>query len=154
MANCTKCGTEVDHPLKTWKIKQTPVALYECPSCKTKWRGKFAEITAILPVSQPVIQAAIVEHTPTQQTIQITKPELVTVQPAIQSVASEYLSGNPAPAVVEYEVNKPVTEEVRMSVGINSESMKTTGVFSGIRMFFTNLFSGIRMFFTNLFSRR
>jgi len=43
MANCKKCGTAVDHPVKTWKVKQTSVGLYECPACKAKWRGKFIE---------------------------------------------------------------------------------------------------------------
>lgn len=152
MANCTKCGTEVDHPLKTWKIKHTPVAIFECPSCKTKWRSKFAETIVISPISQPAIQTVIAEPTPTQQAIQMIAPE--PIQPVIQAAIPEYLSSNPTPAVDECEVSKSITEEVRTTVGVSSASVKTTGVFSGIRMFFTNLFSGIRMFFTHFFSGR
>ena len=63
MSNCPKCGTEVDHPLKIWKIKQTPVALFECPNCKTKWRSKFIETEAISPITPAVIQATIPEPT-------------------------------------------------------------------------------------------
>jgi uncharacterized protein YlaI len=40
MVNCPKCRTCVDHPVKSWRIKQTPIALYECPSCGSKWRSK------------------------------------------------------------------------------------------------------------------
>lgn len=40
MANCPKCNAIVEKPLKSWKIKQTTMALYECASCKAKWRGK------------------------------------------------------------------------------------------------------------------
>ncbi len=41
VTNCTKCGTYVEHPLKKWNIKQTPIGLFECPSCNTKWRSKL-----------------------------------------------------------------------------------------------------------------
>ncbi len=81
MVNCTKCGTAVDHPVKTWMIKQTPVALYACPSCNTKWRSKFTGELAIpsvakLPLSNP--QAALPlettnkvdESTPTEKAIE------------------------------------------------------------------------------------
>ena len=57
MANCTKCGTAVDHPQKTWKIKQTQVALFECPSCKAKWRSKYTEI----PIVQQIIQTPLID---------------------------------------------------------------------------------------------
>lgn len=43
MVNCPKCGAVVERPVKSWKIKQTPVALHECPTCRFKWRSKNIE---------------------------------------------------------------------------------------------------------------
>lgn len=51
MYKCTRCGTAVYQPKKTWKIKQTPVALLECPSCKTRWRSRLIETIAIMPIT-------------------------------------------------------------------------------------------------------
>ncbi len=54
MANCPKCNAIADNPLKTWKIKQTPIALYECPSCKEKWRSKLIiEAAVVTPINPP-----------------------------------------------------------------------------------------------------
>ena len=64
MVNCTKCGTVVDYPQKTWKIKQTQVALFECPSCKSKWRSKYTEI----PIVQQIIQTSIIDDKETIKT--------------------------------------------------------------------------------------
>ncbi len=54
MANCPKCNSNTQTPLKTWKIKQTPIALYECPVCKAKWRSRIlTETVAVTPVKAP-----------------------------------------------------------------------------------------------------
>ncbi len=155
MASCIKCGTEVDHPLKTWKIKQTPVALFECPSCKTKWRGKYAETTAVSSLAQPVIQAAIAEPAPIQPAVQATIPEVtaVQVQPVAQADIPEYLTNNSATAVAEIDVNRPIIEE-KTVVETRSTPSSTSGAFAGVRLFFTHFFSGIRLFFIHFFSGR
>ncbi|MCJ7610428.1 hypothetical protein MUP00_12330 [Candidatus Bathyarchaeota archaeon] len=57
MANCPKCDASVVQPTKTWKIKQTPIALYECPSCKLRWRNKLTiEAAVITPQNPPETQ--------------------------------------------------------------------------------------------------
>lgn len=48
MAKCTKCGTDVSKPKKTWKMAGRPdkagkrmqleIGLFECPKCKTTFR--------------------------------------------------------------------------------------------------------------------
>jgi len=53
MANCPKCDTNAEHPFKTWKIKQTPIALYECSSCKARWRSKLTVEAAVVPSVNP-----------------------------------------------------------------------------------------------------
>ena len=54
MANCPKCRVSVEQPVKTWKIKQTPIALYECPSCKVRWRNKrIVEAAVVTPINPP-----------------------------------------------------------------------------------------------------
>jgi hypothetical protein len=58
MANCPKCHTIAEQPLKTWKIKQTPLALYECPTCKARWRNKLlAKAAVVIPEKPPEIAA-------------------------------------------------------------------------------------------------
>jgi hypothetical protein len=67
MMNCPKCGKVVEHPVKTWKIKQTPIALYECPLCKAKWRRKYSE------------ELTIASEVAIQETVQVTqKPSPLT----------------------------------------------------------------------------
>src|SRR4030042_2442590 len=66
MANCTKCGTITDHPIKVWKIKQTPIALFECPSCKTKWKSKLIE-SKIVPVAIEKIQVPNITEKPSDE---------------------------------------------------------------------------------------
>ncbi|MEN3007313.1 MAG: chromatin protein Cren7 [Candidatus Methanosuratincola petrocarbonis] len=44
MAKCTKCGTEVAKPEKTWTLapkgkKAVTVGLYKCPSCGAFFRA-------------------------------------------------------------------------------------------------------------------
>lgn len=42
--------------MKTWKIKQTPIALYECPSCKARWRSRLiVEAAVVAPVKPPEV---------------------------------------------------------------------------------------------------
>jgi len=54
MANCPKCNTATEAPLKTWKIKQTPIALYECHVCKAKWRSRIGvETVNVTPIQTP-----------------------------------------------------------------------------------------------------
>lgn len=62
MYKCTKCGTAVYQPKKTWKIKQTPVALLECPSCKTRWRSRLEGTITILPIVPLAVLNTIPEH--------------------------------------------------------------------------------------------
>jgi hypothetical protein len=48
MAKCTKCGTDVSKPKKTWKMAGRPdkagkrmqleIGLYECPKCSNVFR--------------------------------------------------------------------------------------------------------------------
>ena len=89
MANCTKCGTAVDHPQKTWKIKQTQVALFECPSCKAKWRSKYTDI----PIVQQTIQTPIIEDKESIKTpIELEKIENNTpLMEEIRTVADDML---------------------------------------------------------------
>lgn len=39
--------------MKSWKIKQTPIALYECPSCKARWRSKLIVEAAVATPEKP-----------------------------------------------------------------------------------------------------
>ena len=56
MANCPKCNMAAENPLKTWKIKQTPIALYECPSCRARWRSRLiVEAAVVAPVEPPEV---------------------------------------------------------------------------------------------------
>ena len=59
MANCPKCNTAAESPMKTWKIKQTPIALYECPSCKAKWRSRLIVEAAVVAPAKPPEAAPI-----------------------------------------------------------------------------------------------
>jgi len=111
MGNCKKCRTTVDHPVKTWKIKQTPMALYECPSCKAKWRSKFIEERGALSVVKDAIQEPI-KTTPTMTaTNKIDSGTLVTK--TIATVVKDQIA----------EPNRPV------------------GIFSGIKTFLSTFFS-------------
>jgi hypothetical protein len=58
----------IDAPLKTWKIKQTPIALYECGVCKAKWRSRIGvETVAVTPIQTPV--TAVVGRTEVAATL-------------------------------------------------------------------------------------
>jgi len=59
MVNCPKCNAAVESPLKSWKIKQTPIGLYECPSCKAKWRSKLIVEAAVATPTKPPETATI-----------------------------------------------------------------------------------------------
>ena len=112
MVNCSKCGTDVNRPVKTWKIKQTPMALFECPSCKTKWRSKFVEAPTI-----PQIAHQIVEE----------QPKNIQVQTVIGEQKREPQLFDAPKAVVKNNTEK---------------SSKPISIFSGIRLFFSSIFSG------------
>jgi chromosome segregation ATPase len=63
VVKCPKCGTEVEHPTKTWPIpsrkpsekgeSKLTVGIFECPNCKAKFRAalevetKFEETVSI-----------------------------------------------------------------------------------------------------------
>jgi uncharacterized protein YlaI len=68
MANCPKCNATIEAPLKTWKIKQTPIALYECNVCKAKWRTKIGVVTVkVNPIQTP--EAAVAGRTEVKATL-------------------------------------------------------------------------------------
>ena len=113
MSKCTKCGTVVDQPKKTWKIKQTPVALFECPSCNAKWRSKFVETPTISLVVPTMVQATI--------------PEPVS---SIQATVTGRV-----------ENNISLIEEIKTVADNIQEPERATGIFSGIRTFLTSFFS-------------
>lgn len=108
MANCTKCGTSVDQPKKTWKIKKTSVALFECPSCKSKWRSKFIE-TNTFPLAVPATIQAPVREVQTETL----EEKIDTEKPMVDAVT----------AIVQNNNNV-------------DESDKPVSLFSRIRMFF------------------
>jgi len=77
MANCPKCNATAEHPLKTWKIKQTPIGLYECPSCKARWRSKL------------IIEAAVATPVKPPETATVSRTEVETpLRPASIPVAA------------------------------------------------------------------
>lgn len=53
MAKCTKCGTEVASPIKSWKMAGRPskagyrlqleIGIFECPKCKKKFRAVLSK---------------------------------------------------------------------------------------------------------------
>ena len=91
MANCPKCSGNSDHPLKTWKIKQTTIALYECPSCKTKWRGKpLAEATTIQQTSLEALPAITTSLPATEvaKKIDVMKPVEVSIKNSYTTTSS------------------------------------------------------------------
>jgi len=122
MFNCTKCGTEIDHPLKTWKIKQTPIALFECPSCKTKWRRKFIEAPTVTQIAPPRVQEPLI------------------------NIQAQTLIGE--------QKSEPIPLDSMKTVAKNNVALstKSTGIFSGIRLFFLGIFKGIKLFFLSIFS--
>ena len=113
MVNCSKCGTVVEHPLKEWKIKQTPIGLYECPSCRTKWRSKLSEASIAKPAIQEVT-ADIIKN--------IEAPKI------IEKVETD------APVI---EVIQTIVTN-----NIDSEE-KPTGFLSGIKSFFSYILSDL-----------
>lgn len=81
MANCPKCNATTEAPLKTWKIKQTPIALYECNVCKAKWRSRIAvETVEVTPIQTP--DAAAVGRTEVKATLRPVSPPQATVPSA------------------------------------------------------------------------
>lgn len=112
MSNCTKCGIEVDHPLKSWKIKQTTVGLYECPSCKTKWRGKFVETATISPEVPSYLAGVISKPIPAED--HVIAERTMTSMPTIRQV-------------------EPVVDD--------EPKPERTGFLAGLRTFLSNFFA-------------
>ncbi len=80
----------MEYPAKTWKIKQTPIALFECWSCKTKWRRKGRAEVATFPLVTEFSALKNIEH---PQTVMIAKKieketplEIVVHNTAIESI--------------------------------------------------------------------
>ena len=100
-------------PMKKWKIKQTPVALFECPSCKTKWRSKYVETL----ISSPIVQS-------------------------VSQSIPEQISSIPTPSVTgRLESNSSIIEEVKTVADNIPDTEMSTGIFSSIRTFIANFFS-------------
>ena len=84
MTNCPKCNTNAERPLKTWKIKQTPIALYECPTCNSRWRSKMTIEAAVVTPVKP-LEITAVDRTEAEAPARLVNPPVVTVTATPQS---------------------------------------------------------------------
>ncbi|MCJ7631958.1 hypothetical protein MUP77_06135 [Candidatus Bathyarchaeota archaeon] len=84
MTNCPKCNTNTERPLKTWKIKQTPIALYECPTCKVRWRSKMTIESAVVTLAKP-LETTAVGRTEVEAPVGLVSPPVVTITSAPQN---------------------------------------------------------------------
>ena len=117
MASCTKCGVTVDTPVKVWKVKQTSMGLFECPSCKMRWRGRLAEAQTFKPAVNSKKQPKIAEQFEDAQSAKIMEKINDTIK-AIETI-------------------KPI-ETVETIPENNAEpSDRPAGPFSGLKTFFS-----------------
>jgi len=133
MVNCTKCGAEVDHPTKTWKIKQTPVALYECPSCKTKWRTKFIEEPTAPKIAQLTFSKPAKDITPPVTSSELSRRAMI--------ILSEPAKDITPPVIKEADKEAPVIEAITTMVENHiAEPNKPASIFEGLKAFLSSLF--------------
>lgn len=133
MSKCPKCGKISEHPIKTWKIKQTTIALFECASCKAKWKSKItAESATPLPIVESIVPATTASPTTPIPKMEVKTPVETTVKNAIDKPLelNEPSIKNTSIGTVEITVKNPAMAPVEAAKPI-----------SGIRRFFASIFA-------------
>ena len=126
MINCPKCGVASDHPVKTWKLKKTSMALYKCSSCKAKWRSKL-----IVEVAIP----SFVQTTVSEPTANLLSPTISDLKEVENSAVV------PIEANFENSAVVPIEANLKNSAVMPIETSKPTSLFSGLKKFFLSIFT-------------